>query len=152
MPTRSRSTAPDDKPWLARRLDLLFRSKHPAGGGEPSYAEVAEAIADAGGPSLSSNYVYMLRTGRKTSPSHAMLTGLARYFEVPLSYLVDDEDADGLSGQLELLVALRDSGAERLAVRAHGLSEGSLQVIAAMVEQLRKAEGLPDDAGSAEQR
>ena len=72
-----------------------------------------------------------------------------RYFGVPVSYLLlDDSDpaaADDLTSQLQLLVVLRDSGAERLALRAHGLSEGSRQVLAAMVEQLRKVEGLAED-------
>jgi transcriptional regulator with XRE-family HTH domain len=88
----------------------------------------------------------MLRTGRRTNPHRELLTALAQYFGVPVSYLLlDDQDADDLTGQLHLLVALRDSGAERLALRAHGLSEGSRQALVAMVEQLRRVEGLADD-------
>ena len=142
------SDGSDDKPdSLAGRLDLLFRTKHPAGAAEPSYQQVADAIVQAGGPKVTGAYLYMLRTGRRTNPHRELLTALARYFGVPISYLLadDDEDANDLTGQLQLLVALRDSGAERLALRAHGLSEGSRQALAAMVEQLRKAEGLADD-------
>ena len=136
----------DDKPdSLAGRLDLLFRTKHPAGAAEPSYQEVADALAHAGGPAVTAAYLYMLRTGRRTNPRSELLTALARYFGVPVSYFLDDQDADDLTGQLQLLVALRDSGAEHLALRAHGLSDGSRQALATMVEQLRKAEGLADD-------
>jgi transcriptional regulator with XRE-family HTH domain len=137
----------DDKPdSLAGRLDLLFRTKHPAGAAEPSYQEVADALAQAGGPKISSAYLYMLRTGRRANPHRELLTALARYFGVPVSYFLDDDqDVEDLTGQLQLLVALRDSGAERLALRAHGLSAGSRQALVAMVEQLRKAEGLADN-------
>ena len=140
------SAGSDDKPdSLAGRLDLLFRTKHSAQGAELRYQEVARAIAEGGGPSVTGAYLSMLRAGHRTNPSPGLLTALARYFGVPVSYLLDDEDADDLTGQLQLLVALRDSGAERLALRAHGLSEGSRQALAAMVEQLRKAEGLAED-------
>lgn len=141
------SEQPSDKPDpLARRLDLLFRTRHTAGEAEPGYQEVADAITAAGGPKVSGAYLYMLRTGRRANPNRELLAALARHFGVPVAYFLDDDQAvDDLTGQLELLVALRDSGAERLALRAHGLSEGSRQVLAAMVEQLRKAEGLADD-------
>lgn len=140
------SAGSDDKPGsLADRLDLLFRTKHPAGSTEPGYQEVVDAIAAAGGPSVTAAYLYALRTGRRSNPHTELLTALARHFGVPVSYFLDEQDAEDLTGQLQLLVALRDSGAERLALRAHGLSDGSRQVLAAMVEQLRKAEGLPED-------
>ena len=42
-------------------------------------------------------------------------------------------------------MALRDQGVRNLAVRAAGLSTGSLQAILGMVEQARRLEGLPDD-------
>ena len=141
------SEQPSDKPGpLADRLDLLFRTKHPVGAAEPGYQDVADAIANSGGPKVSSAYLYMLRTGRRRNPSRELLAALAHYFGVPVSYFLDDDQAvEDLTGQLQLLVALRDSGAERLALRAHGLSEGSRRALAAMVEQLRKAEGLADD-------
>lgn len=141
------SAGSDGKPdSLADRMDLLFRTKHPAGSGEPGYQSVADAIAHVGGPKVTAAYLYALRTGRRTNPRYELLAALARYFGVPVSYFLDDDQAvEDLTGQLQLLVALRDSGAERLALRAHGLSEGSRQALTAMVEQLRKAEGLADD-------
>jgi hypothetical protein len=70
---------------------------------------------------------------------------LARYFGVPASYLLGDEGADEISDELQLLVALRDSDVRQLALRSQGLSAESRKAIAAMIEQLRRAEGLPDD-------
>lgn len=148
------SEALDATPSLADRLDLLFLTKHAAGKVEPRYEEVAAALAAAGGPSVTGAYLYMLRTGRRTNPRVELLAALARHFGVPVSYFLDD--AEDISAQLELLATLRDSGAQRLALRAHGLSEGSRAALVAMVEQLRKAEGLGDDdeptQGSGQQR
>jgi transcriptional regulator with XRE-family HTH domain len=140
------SPGSDAKPdSLAGRLDLLFHTRHPAGSREPSNQEVADALARTGGPKVTGAYLSLLRTGRRSNPHRDLLTALARYFGVPVSYFLDDQAAEELTGQLQLLVALRDSGAERLALRAHGLSDGSRQALAAMVEQLRKAEGLADN-------
>jgi transcriptional regulator with XRE-family HTH domain len=134
----------DPVPSLAARLDLLFRTMHGAGQPEPQYQEVADAIAAAGGPSVGGAYLYMLRTGRRTSPRIELLTGLAKYFGVPVSYLLGD-DGEEVAEEIRLLVALRDNDVRQLALRSQGLSVDSRKAIAAMIEQLRRAEGLSDE-------
>src|SRR6478609_11085086 len=134
----------DPVPSLAERLDLLFRMMHGPGQPEPQYQEVADAIAAAGGPSVGGAYLYMLRTGRRTSPRIELLTGLAKYFGVPVSYLLGD-DGDEVGEELRLLLALRGSDVRQLALRSQGLSADSRKAIAAMIEQLRRAEGLRDE-------
>jgi transcriptional regulator with XRE-family HTH domain len=133
---------------LAERLDLLFRTRHAQGKPEPTYQEVADEIAEAGGPSVGAAYLYMLRTGRRTSPRVELLTALARYFQVPASYLLGEDGSAQISDELELLLALRDSDVRQLALRSRGLSPESRKAIAAMVEQLRQVEGLPPDDSS----
>lgn len=138
---------PDDRgpaPSLADRLDLLFRTMHGPGQPEPQYQEVADAIAAAGGPTVGGAYLYMLRTGRRTSPRIDLLTGLAKYFGVPVSYLLGDNDEE-VAEEIRLLLALRDSDVRQLALRSQGLSADSRKAIAAMIEQLRRAEGLRDE-------
>ena len=143
---------PDDRnpppSSLADRLDLLFRAMHGPGQSEPQYQEVADAIAAAGGPSVGGAYLYMLRTGRRTSPRIELLTGLAKYFGAPVSYLLGD-GGDEVGDELRLLLALRDNDVRQLALRSQGLSADSRKAIAALIEQLRRAEGLSDDEGSA---
>jgi transcriptional regulator with XRE-family HTH domain len=134
----------DPVPSLAERLDLLFRMMHGAGQPEPQYQEVADAIAAAGGPTVGGAYLYMLRTGRRTSPRIELLSGLAKYFGVPVSYLLGD-DGEEVAEEIRLLLALRDSDVRQLALRSQGLSADSRKAIAAMIEQLRRAEGLSDD-------
>jgi transcriptional regulator with XRE-family HTH domain len=126
-------------------LDLLFRTSHAAGQPEPSYQEVADAIAAAGGPTVGGAYLYMLRTGRRTNPRVELLTALARYFHVPAAYFFEDEMAADIAEQLRLLSAIRDSDVRQMALRTYGLSPESRQALAGMIEQLRRAEGLRDE-------
>jgi len=129
---------------LAERLDLLFSATHPAGRSEVGYAEVAEALAAAGGPTVTPTYLYMLRTGRRSNPRTDLIQALARYFRVPAGYFLDDEVADTYSEQLRLLQAMRDSGTAGLALRAEGLSAESRAALTAIVDRLRAADGLPE--------
>jgi transcriptional regulator with XRE-family HTH domain len=129
-------------PTFAQRLDLLFRATHPAGRDEVGYQEVADAVAAAGGPAVSSNYLYMLRTGRRSNPRMDLVRALARYFLVPAGYFIDDDVAESYTQQLELLQVLRDSGTAGLALSAAGLSPASRAVLTAMLDRLRAADGL----------
>jgi len=42
---------------LADKLDYLFDTVHPRGRGQYSYAEVAKAIEDRSGPTVSATYI-----------------------------------------------------------------------------------------------
>ena len=130
---------------FAARLDNLFKIAHPAGQPEASYQEVVDALAADGGPSISTTYLYMLRTGRRENPSIPLMQALAKYFNVPVAYFFDDDVAADLGGQLELLAALRDADVQRIALRSQGLSEDSRKTLADVIKQLRRADGLPDD-------
>lgn len=131
---------------VARRLDHLFNTVHP-GSREPfTYKEVADAInEDAGARILSPNYLWQLRKGERTEPSHSRLVAIARFFGVDVNYFSDDDVAERTDEQLEFLTALRDTGVQRIAIRAAGLSPGSLKAILGMIENARQLEGLPDD-------
>lgn len=130
---------------LARRLDHLFRTVHPGSGDPFTYKQVADAInADAGSKIISPNYLWQLRKGERTEPSHSRLVAIARFFGVDVSYFSDDQAAERTDEQLELVTALRDQGVRRIALRAAGLSPGSLRAILAMIENARQIERLPD--------
>lgn len=128
---------------FAERLDLLFKATHPVGEPEVSYNAVVEAMANSGGPSITSTYLYMLRTGRRTNPRADLIQALARYFKVPTGYFFDDDVAAEYGDQLRLLAAIRDSGTVGLALRAEGLSPSSRAALTAILDKLRLADGLP---------
>lgn len=130
---------------LAERLDHLFRTVHPAGRGEYSSEEVANAIKDRGGPTISATYVWMLRRGTRDNPTKKHLEALSDFFGVPPAYFFDDESAARIEQELAVVAALRDAAVHRVALRAAGLSPESLAALAEMIDRVRTLEGLPNE-------
>lgn len=129
---------------LARKIDHLFRTIHPGGRGEYSFEEVAEAIRQQGGPTISATYLWQLRRGLRDNPTKKHIEALADFFGVPPAYFFDDDAMARVDAELELLTALRDGGVRQVALRASGLSPASLEAIRDMVERVRQLEGLPE--------
>lgn len=126
---------------LAEKIDRLFATVRPEAG-EYTHEQVAAAIRDAGGPTISATYLWQLRKGVRDNPTKRHLEALSEFFGVPPAYFFDDELAARVDEELELLGSLRDAGVQQLALRAHGLSAASLRAIVEMVEQARRIEGL----------
>ena len=146
--TADRSSAPAQPRTLAEKVDHLFQTVRPAKG-EYSYEAVASAVRDAGGPTISAAYVWMLRKGQRDNPTMKHLEALASFFGVPAAYFFDDAVAARVDEQLSLVAALRDGTVRKMALRASGLSSESLSTIADMIERVRTLEGLPDDSPDA---
>jgi transcriptional regulator with XRE-family HTH domain len=130
---------------LAAKLNRLFRTVVPRGGGEYTFEEVAEAIRAKGGPTISATYLWQLRKGVRDNPTKRHLEALAGFFGVPPAYFFDSSEAERIDAQLDLLTALRDAPVRQIAMRANGLSTKSLQAIAEMVDRVRELEGLSPD-------
>jgi transcriptional regulator with XRE-family HTH domain len=128
---------------LAEKIDRLFKAVHPAKG-EYTHEEVANAIREAGGPTISATYVWQLRKGIRDNPTKRHLEALSAFFGVPPAYFFDDEASDRIDAELSLLASLRDASVRQVALRASGLSQESLEAIAEMIERVRKLEGLPE--------
>jgi transcriptional regulator with XRE-family HTH domain len=131
---------------LAAKVDHLFRTVRPRGGGEYTFEEVAEAIRAKGGPTISATYLWQLRKGRRDNPTKRHLEALAGFFGVPPAYFFDDAEAERIDAELALLNALRDAPVRQIALRASGLSTKSLETIVEMVDRVRELEGLPQPA------
>jgi transcriptional regulator with XRE-family HTH domain len=132
---------------LAAKIDHLFQTVRPRDR-EFSYEEVATAVREAGGPTISGTYIAMLRKGVRDNPTLRHLEALARFFGVPAAYFHDDEVTRRIDSELELLVALRDAGVKSIALRAAGLSPEGLAAIRGMVDHVRRVEGLPNGPDS----
>ena len=132
---------------LADKLDYLFRTIRRRGEGEYSYEEVAKALRGKGGPTISATYIWQLRKGIRDNPTKRHIEALAEFFGVSPAYFFDDEAANRISQELELLASLRDAEVRELAMRAFGLSSDSLAAIRGMVERVRKLEGLDQEPG-----
>jgi len=138
--------APDGppRPSLADKINRLFEVMHPRGRGPLSNEEVAAEITAGGGATISASYLWLLRTGKRNNPTASHLEALARYFGVTPAYFFDEEVAGDIERELDLLKAMRDAGVKHLALRASGLTPDVLSAITVMLEQARKAQGLPD--------
>jgi transcriptional regulator with XRE-family HTH domain len=131
----------DDTPgpgsFIASRLDLLFRTVHPADRGPYSIAEVVSAINASGEATISVGYLWQLRKGHRDNPTYKHLLGLARFFGVSPMYFFPDEDAARGAVPADAALALKDDAVREIALRAAGLSERSLQVINDMITSVR---------------
>src|SRR5207237_3888120 len=127
---------------LAEKLDRLFQTVRPRDGGEFTFEEVAEGIRGRGGPTVSATYVWQLRKGLRDNPTKKHLEALADFFGVAPSYFFDDEAAQRIDAELDVLAALRDAPVRQIAVRAVGLSAEMLATIPHMVDRVRQLGGL----------
>jgi transcriptional regulator with XRE-family HTH domain len=124
---------------LAEKVDYLFREVHPRDRKQFTHPEVAKATG------LSTGLLSALRSGKNVNPTKDTLEKLGKFFGVSAVYFLDDEPSEQVSAQIALAALLRDAGIARVAARMVGLSDGSLETVTAMTEQLRKLEGLDSD-------
>jgi transcriptional regulator with XRE-family HTH domain len=128
---------------LADRLDALFRTSKPENR-RWTNDEVAEAVKKAS-PDLkvSGAYLSALRTGKRVRPSPELQVALAKFFGVSPAYFFDPDHASHVDAQLAVLDDLRQAGVRAVALRAVGLPKNSLDAITAVLDQIRKQQGLP---------
>lgn len=135
----------DDAPGsvIARRLEHLLATVHPAGRGPYLLREVADGVNQAAGDQIVSvAYLSQLRLGQRKTPSFRILQAIAQFFGVPASYFSDDLTAAQADQQLKFLQAMHDAGVRNVALRAAGLSEKSLAAVRALIDSARELEGL----------
>lgn len=128
---------------LADKIDHLFEIVRPAKG-EYTHEQVAKAIEERGGPTISASYLWQLRKGLRNNPTMKHLEALADFFGVPPAYFFDEAAAERIDAELDLLAALRDTDVRHVALRASGLSTQTLKAITDMIERARELEGLSD--------
>ncbi|MFI5859265.1 hypothetical protein [Streptomyces parvulus] len=145
--------APGPGSSFAERLNYLFDVLRPRDGdpaktnrltGEFSNAYVAETISGYGDGTLTAAYIGKLRGPAGDNPSIRVARLLARFFEVPASYFVEDAVTERIVNQFQLVQQLHDQGVKNLAMRAAGLSPASKEALLKMVDAARAMEGLPE--------
>ena len=123
---------------LADRLDLLFRTVHPAHREPYSNREVADAIRDRGG-SISDVYIWQLRTGRRTNPTREHLQALADFFDVEPAYFFDRRRAVEIERDLLALHAMRNLKVRAVATRLSTLPEDQLDAVGEILDRVVRA-------------
>ncbi|MBA3488317.1 MAG: XRE family transcriptional regulator [Longispora sp.] len=135
-----------EQSYLAERLAHLIDTVHPRGR-KYSDKEIAATIREEQGGTISSTYIWQLRTGRADNPSMRQIESLARFFGVPVSYFTGSEEqlVAKVDAELAELAKLRDSGVHRLALRASDLDDRGIAHLNQLVETLRDMQGLPSE-------
>jgi transcriptional regulator with XRE-family HTH domain len=128
---------------LADKIDHLFQVVRPAKG-EFTHEQVAKAIEERGGPTISASYLWQLRKGLRDNPTKKHLEALADFFGVPVAYFFEEAAAERIDVELDLLASMRDADVRHVALRASGLSTQTLKAITEMIERARQLEGLDD--------
>lgn len=145
-------------PTLADKLTRLFDTLRDADGRRFSDEQVAATVMETGGPGISANYIYLLRTGRRDNPTKRHLEALAGFFQISPAYFFDDELSAQIGDELDVLAALRDSSVRAVALRAAELGPRARSSMLAILGQLEDLErpadddppAAPDDAASGE--
>ncbi|MFC8537946.1 XRE family transcriptional regulator [Streptomyces sp. NPDC057249] len=112
--------------------------------GEFSNAHVAETVSGYGDGTLTAAYIGKLRAGEGDNPSIRVARLLARFFQVPAGYFVEDDVTESIVSQFQLVRQLHEQGVKNLAMRAAGLSPASKEALLKMVDAARALEGLPE--------
>ena len=129
---------------LAAQLDRLIRSSR-RDGRRWTNDEIAEQLKERHPQlRLSGAYLSAIRTGKRRRPAPELLSALAEFFGVPVAYFHDPAYAARIDAQLALLNEFHDSEIRSIALRAVGLPVESLAAVSAVLDQLRKQQGLPE--------
>ncbi|GAA0398646.1 helix-turn-helix transcriptional regulator [Streptomyces luteireticuli] len=155
MAVRGDGSADDTGNALAVRLNYLFANMHPPGAPYTN-AYVAEEIGkgaeEYGGVTVTEQYLSMLRNGKRNNPSPDVLRALAKFFAVPVCYLMgglSDSQAARVEDEVRFLAAMRDQRVRSIALRSVGLPPEVQDSLSAIICQFRQQMNLPVDAPEA---
>ncbi|ACU77735.1 conserved hypothetical protein [Catenulispora acidiphila DSM 44928] len=143
MAATAEDASAKELPFVAKRLDLLFRIASEKAGRKIGAGVVAEGInAAAGEKVIEQSYIWQVRTGRKDNPSYKVLMQLAGYFGVHPAFFFPDDSENVIDPDLQ--VALRDERIRNLALLAVGLSDPSIEAVTMIAKNSRSLEGLAE--------
>ena len=130
---------------LADKLAQLIEMTTPAGRSSYTAREIAR------GTGLTPAYIQFLINGtRGKRVPHETLAKLAKFFDVPVSYFVDDDDSarsEEQLTQLKLLRALRRAEVRTVATRLSELSTADLRIFTDLLDRLEQRDDPPPPIG-----
>ncbi len=147
MPPKTNNGTGRTPRTLAEKLQWLRTLNTPRGEQPPSYDATARQITAETGVSISGPYYWELVTGRTTNPKLHHLQAIARFFNVPVGYLSEDEaDFGRFEAALELLRSLTQRGVQNITLRGAADVEVDLVTVQSLLGRLQML-GLIEDQG-----
>ncbi|WP_242587803.1 helix-turn-helix transcriptional regulator [Streptomyces sp. MST-110588] len=110
--------------------------------------EITRGTEEYGGARVTEQYLSMLRNGRRTNPSPELLRALAKFFAVPVGYLLGDlpqSQAERVEEEVRFLAAMRDQRVRAIALRSVGLPPEVQDSLTTIISQFRQQMNLPAD-------
>lgn len=132
---------------FADKLNHLIDTMGYRDGRQLSGPQIAAEISVQQKVPVSASYMWELRTGKVTNPRIDLVHALAAYFGVDPGYFLSRDQDEAHAARLDLIAAMRDNDVNNLAVRASGLSAGTLRRITEIIENARILEGLDEMPG-----
>jgi transcriptional regulator with XRE-family HTH domain len=136
---------------LAEKLDLLFRTVHPADREPYTAREVADAVRERGG-TISDVYIWQLRTGRRTNPTREHLQVLADFFDVDPAYFFDRRRGEEIQRDLLALHAMRNLKVRAVAARLSTLPDAQIDAVGEILDRVVEALRASPVPGEADHR
>ncbi|MCX5042511.1 hypothetical protein OG921_04905 [Aldersonia sp. NBC_00410] len=122
-------------PSVAERINRLFDAAHVRDAPEQSNEAVAQSISAILGSDLPVDVVTGLRRDDGAESDLRILHAIAKHFDVPARYLTGpDDEVHVLDRELRLLIAARNAGVRKIAMRGGG--GGLADDIARVLEEL----------------
>jgi transcriptional regulator with XRE-family HTH domain len=137
----------DSENLFATKLDQLFHRIRKPDGKTFSYGDVAKGIQEEGEPTINAGYIWKLRTGVIKNPGYRVIKAIARFFDVPVSYFFEEEEAETERlEEINLARQLKDSPqVQKIALRASDLEDAEQEAVLAMIRAIQKAKGAEEE-------
>ncbi|MEO3756516.1 hypothetical protein [Streptomyces sp. B6B3] len=138
MPTKTDHGTGRAPRTLAEKLQWLRDLNTSRGESPPSYDATARLITKETGVSISGPYYWELVTGRTTNPKLHHLQAIARFFNVPVGYLSeDDTEFERFESELELLHTLKHRGVQNIELRGSTNTRTDLATVQTLLGRLQ---------------
>lgn len=136
---------------LAERINTLLDVVAAEGGTRPQFPEIRDAMAERGVSISRQRWHYMRAGSGPMTTDRRLLAGLADFFGVPLSYLVDISPTvpPRVSAQLGLLKSMKEAEVRTFAARSltSELSTETLLAVRSIIDEALRGDGSPSEHG-----
>ena len=139
MPDEAAGATAWEPETLAGRIALLRELTTPKGEQPLSYEKLAVRIEEETGVKMSGAHIFNMAKGLQPNPKISHVHALARFFRVPVGYLVGDGgDYRRLEAEVELLGALKRGGVTQISLEGDPDAVADLSTVRAVLRQLDK--------------